>query len=127
MSLSEEKQFALEVLDIFDELARPEITNRVIRQIWYGLELLHFPGVYKWMQGLIIKKSDVEINAKMLIIYRKLNSRFRDLDKSVEINVMEKINPGVSIPNVGELAKVKKLTTISEAQAIQLEKELYRI
>jgi len=82
MSLSEEKQFALEVLDIFDELAKPEIKNRVIKQIWYGLELLHFPGVYKWMQGLIIKKSDAEINAKMLIIYKKLNSSLKVWEKS---------------------------------------------
>lgn len=125
MTLSEEKQFALEVLDIFDELAKPEITNRLIKQIWYGMEILHFPGVYKWMQGLIIKKSDEELNQKMIIIYKKLNTRFKNLEKSVEINVMEKLNPGVKIPPVGELAKVKNLTKISEQQAKELAKEIF--
>jgi len=32
--LSNEKQFALEVLDIFDDLAKPEIKNRVFAKIW---------------------------------------------------------------------------------------------
>jgi len=127
MPHSEIKEFALEVLNVFDELAKPEITNRLIKQIWYGMEILHFPGVYKWMQGLIIKKDDKEIEQKMLVIYKKLNQRFKDLESSVEINVMEKLNPGVSIPNVGELAKVKKLISISPEQAKQLEKELFRL
>lgn len=127
MPLSEEKQFALEVLDIFDELAKPEIKKRIIQQIWYGIEILHFPGVYKWMQGLIIKKSDEELNQKMLIIYKKLNSRFKNLETSIEINVMEKLNPGVRIPNVGELGKTKKLITISPEQMKQLEKELFNV
>ena len=125
MPLSEEKQFALEVLDIFDELARPEIQNRILKQIWYGMELLHFPGVYKWMQGLIIKKSDKELNAKMLIIYKKLNQRFKDLNNSVEMNVMEQLNPGVKIPPVGDLAKVKNLTKVNLEQAKKLAKEIF--
>jgi len=125
MTLSDEKQFALEVLDIFDELARPEIKNRIMKQIWYGWELLHFQGVYKWMQGLIIKKPDAELNAKMLLIYRKLGQRFRDLDNSVEINTMEQLNPGVKIPPVGELNKVKNLTKINKVQAQELSKEIF--
>ena len=125
MPLSEEKQFALEVLDMFDELARPEIQNRILKQIWYGMELLHFPGVYKWMQGLIIKKSDKELNAKMLVIYKKLNQRFQDLNNSVEMNVMEQLNTGVKIPPVGDLARVKNLTKVNVEQAQKLAKELF--
>ena len=125
MPLSEEKQFALEVLDIFDELARPEIQNRILKQIWYGMELLHFPGVYKWMQGLIIKKSDKELNEKMLVIYKKLNQRFQDLNNSVEMNVMEQLNPGVKIPPVGDLARVKNLTKVNVEQAQKLAKEIF--
>jgi len=126
MTLSESKIFALEVLDILDELVKPEIKNRFLKSIWYGAEWLKFGGVYNWVKEILIKKPDEEINAKLLLVRKKLNSKFNRLDSSVEINVAEKMG-AIKIPMVGELAKVKKLTTINIEQAEQLEKELFRI
>ena len=61
--LSEEKKFAIEVLDIFDELARPEIKNRVFAKIWNYVKQYTF--------RIILKKPDHEITEKLLIIHRK--------------------------------------------------------
>lgn len=113
--LSDVKKFAVEVLDVFDELARPEIKRSVFKKIWNYLK--------GYSYKVILKKPDEEINAKLLIIHKKLNQRFKDLDNSIEINVAEKLG-SVKIPNVGELGKVKKLTTISQIQADEILKEL---
>lgn len=118
MPLSDTKQFGLEVLDLIDELVKPEIKIGFIEKFWH-----FFTGYAK---KKILKKPDNEIIEKLLLIQKKLNSKFSDLQKSVEINVAESMG-SVKIPNVGELAKVKKLTTISQEQAKQLEKELFRI
>lgn len=115
MPHSEEKQFALEVLDIFDELARPEIKNRVFGRIW--------EYVKGYTQKIILRKPDHEITEKLLIIQMKLNSRFEKLNNSVQINAAEALG-SVPIPNVGELAKTKQLTKINKEQALQLMKEL---
>ena len=101
--LSEEKKFAIEVLDIFDELARPEIKNRAFR--------------------IILKKPDNEILEKLLIIHKKLNSRFQDVNNSIEINKAEAIG-SIKIPPVGELYKIKNLTKINKEQANKLMQEL---
>jgi len=118
MSLNETKTFALEVLDVIDELVKPEIKYSFIEKFWH-----FFTGYAK---NKIIKKPDAEIIEKLLIIRKKLNSKFSDLDKSVEINVSESMG-SVKIPNVGELGKIKNLTTFSKDQAKQLEKELFRV
>jgi len=118
MPHNETKQFALEVLDVIDELIRPEIKSSIISKFWK-----FFTGHAK---KKILQKPDNEIIEKLLIIQRKLNSRFQDLSNSVEINKAEKMG-AVKIPMVGELAKVKKLTVINIEQARQLEKELFRI
>ncbi len=117
MPLSEVKEFAIEVLDVFDELAHPEIKNRVMVRIWDFVK----SHTYK----IILKKPDNEINDKLMMIHQKLSQRFKDIDNSIEINAMEKINPGVQIPKVGELAKVQKLTTVSKEQADKLYSELF--
>lgn len=115
MSLSDEKQFALEVLDVFDELARPEIKNRVFARIW--------EFVKNYTKKVILKKPDNEIIEKLLIIQRKLNTRFQQLNDSVEINKAEAMG-SPEIPPVGKLYKVKQLTQINKKQAEQLAKEL---
>jgi len=113
---SEVKVFALEVFDIFTILAEPEIKSSIVQKFW-----AYFKGK---AQNKILNKPDNEILEKLLIIHKKLNSRFKDLDASIEINVMEKLNPGVKIPKVGELNRVKNLTKINKAQAEALAKEL---
>jgi len=113
--LSEEKKFALEVLDVFDELARPEIKNKIFAKIWNYVKNYTF--------GVIIKKPDNEIIEKLLIIHKKLNSRFQDVNNSIEINKAEALG-SIKIPNVGHLGKIKSLTKINKEQAVQLMKEL---
>ena len=118
MPQNEIKAFALEVLDVIDELIKPEIKSSIISKFWS-----FFTGHAK---KKILQKPDNEIIEKLLIIQKKLNSRFMDLNNSVEINKAEKLG-AVKIPMVGELAKVKNLTLTNKEQAKQLEKELFRI
>jgi len=113
--LSDEKKFALEVLDIFDDLARPEIKNRVFGKIWGYVKNYTF--------RIILKKPDQEITEKLLIVHKKLNSRFQDVNNSIEINKAEELG-SVKIPPVGDLYKIKKLTQINQNQAEELMKEL---
>ncbi len=115
MPLSEEKQFALEVLDVFDELARPEIKNRVFARIWDYVKNYTF--------RVILKKPDSEIIEKLLIIHNKLNTRFQNVNDSIEINKAEAMG-SVKIPPVGELYKIKNLTKINKEQANKLMQEL---
>jgi len=116
MPLSEQKQFALEVLEIFDQLAKPELKNSVMIRIW--------GWVKGYTQRIILKKPDNEITESMLIIQKKLNQRFQDLNSSVEINKAEKLG-AVKIPLVGELGKIKNLTKINVEQAQKLAKEIF--
>lgn len=117
MPLSEEKQFALEVLDVVDELIRPDINRPIVQRFWGW-----FTGYAK---GRIKQKPDHEIRLKLLVIHKKLNTRFQDINNSVEISEAEKLG-AIKIPNVGHLAKIKNLTSIDKEQAKQLEKELFR-
>ncbi len=116
MSQNDVHTFALEVLDLIDELVKPEIKSGFIEKFWH-----YFTGYAK---KKVLKKPVKEIENKLLIIHKKLNSRFKDLDTSIEINMMEKLNPGVKIPNVGQLGKVKNLTKINMQQAEALAKEI---
>ena len=113
--LSDEKKFALEVLDIFDDLAKPEIKNRVFAKIWDFMKNYTFK--------IILKKPDNEITEKLLIIHRKLNTRFQDVNNSIEINKAEDLG-SVKIPPVGHLYKIKQLTQINKQQAEELMKGL---
>jgi len=112
MSLSDAKQFGLEVLDLIDELVKPDIKYSFIEKFWH-----FFTGYAK---KKILNKPDSEIIEKLLLIQKKLNSKFQNLDMSVQINAAEKLG-AVKIPDVGELAQIKNLTI----NAKLLEKELF--
>ncbi len=114
MNHSDTKQFAFEVLDVIDDLVKPEIKYSFIEKFWH-----FFTGYAK---KKILNKPDNEIIEKLLIIQRKLNSKFSDLEKSVEINLAQKLG-SPQIPKVGDLEKIRKLTIDPKA----LEKELFRI
>ena len=116
MTHSEQKQFALEVLEIFDQLARPELKNSIMIRIW--------GWVKGYTQKIILRKPDSEITESLLLIQKKLNQRFQDLSNSVEINKAEKLG-AVKIPMVGDLARVKNLTKVNVEQAQKLAKELF--
>lgn len=115
MVLSNEKKFALEVFDIFTTLAEPEIKSSIVQKFWN-----YFKG---YAQKKILNKPDNEIIEGLLVIHRKLNTRFKDLDNSISMNISEQLG-SVPIPKVGELAKVKSLTKINKEQAAQLAKEI---
>jgi len=115
INLSEEKKFALEVLDIFNDLAQPELKNRVFIKIW--------DYVKGYTQKVILKKPDHELTEKLLIVHKKLSARFQDVSNSVQMNIAEQMG-SIPIPKVGELARVKNLTKINKEQAAQLAKEI---
>jgi len=117
MTLSDAKQFGIEVLDLIDELVKPDIKYSFIEKFWH-----FFTGYAK---KKILNKPDNEIIEKLLLIQKKLNNKFNQLEKSVEINKAEKMG-SVPIPMVGELAKTKKLTLniVNKEQAAQLMKEI---
>lgn len=116
MPLSDTKQFGLEVLDLIDELIKPEIKYSFVEKFW------HFFTDYA--KKKIMNKPDNEILELLFKIQKKLNSKFQDLHNSIEINEAEKLG-AVKIPDVGELGKVKKLTQVNVEQAKKLAKEIF--
>jgi len=108
--ISDTKQFALETLELFNELAQPEIKNAIMAKVWGFLKDRTFK--------IILRKPDEEIKEKLIKIQKQLNKKFNDLDMSVEINESEKNLNSVPIPDVGELAKIKNITKISNEKLL---------
>ena len=113
---SDTKLFGLEVLDLIDELIKPEIKYSFVEKFW------DFFTVYA--KKKILNKPDNEILELLFKIQKKLNGKFQDLDNSIEINKAEKLG-AVKIPMVGELGKVKRLTQVNLEQAQKLAKEIF--
>jgi len=103
--ISKVKEFALKTLNCFDELAQPEIKNRVVLKMWEFLRGYTFKK--------ILRKPDNEIKQQLFKIHQTLGEMFKDIDMSLEINAAEKLG-SVKIPDVGKLAEVKNLTTNAE-------------
>ena len=112
--MSSDKQFAIEILKVFDELAQPEIKNAVMRRIWnYVLNYIH---------KIILKKPDDEINRSLLAVYMKLHPKFQQVDMSIEIQKAEALS-GVKVPNVGDLARQRRTVRLSDSDISNLLKE----
>jgi len=109
------KEFSFKVLDCFDELARPELKNIVMIKIWNY--------VRGYSKKIIEKKPDQELQEKLFKVYEILHPMFKDTEISVSINAGESLG-SPKIPNVGELAKTKKLTKVNERQALKLIEDL---
>ena len=109
------KDFAFRVLDCFDELAKPELKNIVMIKIWNYLKT--------YSRKIILKKPDQELQEKLFKIYEILFPLFKDTEISVSINAGEALG-SPKIPDVGELAKTKKLTRINEREALKLIEDL---
>ena len=99
--ISKTKQFALEVLECFNELAQTEINQKWVKWAWNKIRNIAF--------NKILKKPDEEIKEKCYKIHLKLGKMFKDIDMSVEMKKSEKIMGVDLIPSVGELAKTKEL------------------
>lgn len=96
------KEFALKTLSCFDDLAKPEIKNRVMLKIWEYLRNYTFK--------IILRKPDAELKAKLRQVHQTLGPLFNDVDISEEIKKGEELGSPV-IPNIGELGKIKSLTS----------------
>ena len=99
--LSIVKEFALKTLNCFDDLAKPEIKNRVMLKLWDYLKNYTFK--------IILRKPDAELKEKLKQVHETLGPLFADVQMSEEIKQGEKLGSPI-IPDVGELAKVKSLT-----------------
>jgi len=110
------KNFAFEVLNLFDDLAKPEIKNRFMAKAW--------SWIFGHIQKIVGKKSDKELHDKLFQIYIKLHSEFKKLDVEMEQKAGEKLGSPI-IANVGDFAKEKKLIPkLNAKQTLKLFDEL---
>ena len=113
--LSKPKEFALKVLEGFDELARPEIQNSVISKLWDYIK--------GYAKKVILKKPDEELQIKLFKIHKTFKEHFDNIDMAIEIEKGEALG-SPKIPNLGEIAEIRKLTQMDNDKALQLIKDL---
>lgn len=102
LDLSPIKQFAVKVLEKFDELARPEIQNVIIAKVW--------DYVKSYTLKIIQRKPDEELKDKLLQIHLMLKKEFDDIDMSLGIKAGEALGSPI-IPNLGEIKRIRGLTS----------------
>jgi hypothetical protein len=93
------RNYAIEALDCFDKMAKPEIQNRVMGSIWNY--------IFKYILKTINKKPEKELKEKLLEIYLVLNPLFSE-----------------PIPDVGEMKSAKELLNVDSERAAKILKEL---
>ena len=109
--LSYVKTYAVKTLECFDELAKPEIQNRVMAKLWNYIK--------SYTLKIIKNKPDAELKVKLFKIHNTLGPLFNDVRMSVEIKEGEALG-SPKIPNVGELAKIKELTSTDLLKELKL-------
>jgi len=112
---SEIKQYAFKTLECFDNLAKPEIKNRIMVKVWEYVRNYTFK--------IILRKPDKELRLKLFQVYQVLGPLFKDTELSLEIQKSESLG-SVKVPDVGELGKVRKLTVTSDKETLEILKEL---
>jgi len=115
--LSQIQEFAFKVLDCFDELAKPELNNRIIAKIWNYLK--------GYVAKIILTKPDEEIKLSLLKIYQALGPLFKDTEISIQAQIGEELG-SIKIPRVGEFGKTVDLVKIhaNKAEALKIIEEL---
>ena len=113
--LSKPKEFAIQVIESFDELARPEIQNAVIAKLWDFLK--------NYARKVILRKPDEELQIKLFKIHKIFKHHFDNIDMGIEIKKGEALGSPL-IPNLGEIAEIRKLTQMDNDKALQLIKDL---
>ena len=113
--LSKPKEFALKVLKGFDELARPEIQNSLIDKLWNYIR--------DYAKGKILKKPDEELQIKLFKIHKTFKDYFDDIDMAIEIKKGEALG-SPKIPNLGDIAEIRKLTAMDNQKALKIIEEL---
>lgn len=97
------KGFAFQVLDAFDQMARPEIQNVVMKKIW--------DYVKSYSARIIFKKPDSELEAKLKQIHTILNPLFTKVDNAKSISESYKLGS----PKLIKTASTKDIIELSEA------------
>ena len=110
IELTETKKFALDVLACFDELAKPEISNSIMVKIWDYVRNRTFK--------IILRKPDEELKTALRQVYEKLGPMFADVDLSEQIRKGEELG-SPPVPDVGDLARVKKLTNTTQKELLE--------
>ena len=113
--LSKPKEFALKVLTGFDELARPEIQNTLVAKLWDYIK--------NYTQKIVLKKSDEELQIKLFKIHKTFKEHFDNVDMAIEIKKGEALGSPV-IPNLGQMAEIRKLTEMDNKKALSIIEEL---
>lgn len=113
--LSKPKDFALKVLEGFDELARPEIQNSIIAKLWDYIK--------NYARKVILKKPDEELQIKLFKIHKTFKEHFEDVDMAIELKKGEALG-SVKVPNLGKMAELRKLTEMDNKKALELIKDL---
>ena len=113
--MSQVKNIAFEVLNCFDELAKPEIKNRVMAKIW--------SYVKSYAAKKILRKPDEEIKIKLFKIHQILGPYFNEVSMSIEMQKAESLG-SIPVPDVGKMGEIKQITKIDEKKALELLKEL---
>ncbi|MDA1136906.1 MAG: hypothetical protein O2916_11770 [Proteobacteria bacterium] len=113
--LSTPKEFAIKVLEGFDNLARPEIQNAVISKLWDFIK--------NYAKKVIIKKPDEELQIKLFKIHKVFKEHFDNIDMAIEIKKGEALGSPI-IPNLGEISEIRKITKMDNDKALQLIKDL---
>lgn len=112
---SKPQDFALKVLEGFDELARPEIQNVVMAKIW--------DYVKSYARKVILRKPDEEIQVKLFNIFKVFKEHFDNIDMAIELQKGEELG-SPKVPNLGEIAKIREITQMDKTKALQLIKDL---
>lgn len=113
--MSQVKDYAFKVLECFDELARPEIKNRVFARIWNYLK--------SYTAKIIMRKPDEELKIKLFKIYSVLGPLFNETSMSIQMQQAEALG-SIPVPDVGKLGEIKQLTIIDEKKALELLEDL---
>jgi chromatin remodeling complex protein RSC6 len=112
---SKVKEFSLKVLEGFDELARPEIQNQVIAKLWDYIK--------NYARKVVMKKPDAELQIKLFKIHKTFKEHFDNVDMAIEIKKGEALG-SPKIPNLGDMANIRKLTDMENKKALKLIEEL---
>ena len=97
--LSKPKEFALKVLEGFDELARPEIQNSVISKLWDYIK--------GYAKKVILKKPDEELQIKLFKIHKTFKEHFDNIDMAIELKKEKSDDKITAMSNVLGINKMK--------------------
>ena len=91
MTLSDAKQFGIEVLDLIDELVKPDIKYSFIEKFWHFFTGYAKKKILDKPDSEIIEKLDSWSRKKMLIIYSAVTATIVSFAGSIFLYILKKI------------------------------------